>query len=196
LWDEFICLAAGLLLGSLILFWFSMPLIADKHYIKLGDQAYEAGQLMVAENNYSRALKLNPKNTQIYYKLGELYQELPDYNKAIENYKIAWKGNHLKAADEIASLYFKQHNYQEADEWLELALEPQRILVTKDKPYEISQKEFNTLTRSGVLNQQESNRKNLRYLDARKFAVIKDRATLNDKQFELLIGLADFYLKK
>jgi tetratricopeptide (TPR) repeat protein len=196
LWDEFICLAAGLLLGSLILFWFSMPLIADKHYIKLGDQAYGAGQWMVAENNYSRALKLNPKNTQIYYKLGELYQQLPDYYKAIENYKIAWKGNHLKAADEIASLYFKQHDYQQADEWLELALKPQRILVTKDKPYEISQEEFYTLTRSGVLNQQESDRKKLRYLDARKFAVIKDRATLNDKQFELLIGLADFYLKK
>ena len=196
LWDEFICLAAGLLLGSLILFWFSMPLIADKHYIKLGDQAYEAGQLMVAENNYSRALKLNPKNTHIYYKLGELYQELPDYNKAIENYKIAWNGNHLKAADEIATLYFKRHNYKQADEWLELALEPQRILVTKNKPYEITQKEFNTLTRSGVLNQQEYDRKNLRSLDARKFAAIKDRATLNDKQFELLIGLADFYLKK
>lgn len=196
LWDEFICLAAGLVLGSLILFWSSMPWIADHYYINLGDQAYEAGQLMVAENNYSRALKLNPKNTQIYYKLGELYQELPDYNKAIENYKIAWKGNHLKAADEIASLYFKQHNYQQADEWLELALEPQRILVTKDKPYEISQKEFNTLTRYGVLNQKEFGKlKNLRSLDARKFALIKNQATLTEKQFELLIGLANFYLK-
>ncbi|MEG4803901.1 tetratricopeptide repeat protein [Microcoleus sp. ARI1-B5] len=196
LWDELICLAAGLLLGILILCWFSMPRIAD-NYINLGKQAYDAGQLTLAENNYNRAIKLNPENTEVYEKLGDLYQELPDYNKAIENYKIAWNGNHLKAADELASLYLKQQNYNQADEWLELALEPQRILLTKDKPYEISPKEFKILTRSGVLNQQESGRvKNLRSLDARKFAVIKDRATLNDKQFEVLIGLADFYLKK
>ena len=73
-----------------------MPLIADKHYIKLGDKAYEAGQLIVAENNYSRAIKLNPENTEAYYNLGRFYQELADYNKAIENYKIAWNGNKIE----------------------------------------------------------------------------------------------------
>jgi tetratricopeptide (TPR) repeat protein len=195
-WDELICLAAGLLLGSLILFWSSMPWIADRHYIDLGDKAYEAGQLTLAENNYNRAIKLNPENTEVYYKLGDVYQEWPDYNKAIENYKIAWKGNHIKAADEIASLYFKQQNYQQADNWLELALEPQMILLNKDKPYEISQKEFKTLSRFGYLNQKEFGKvKNIASLDAQKYAAIKDRATLNDKQFEVLIGLADFYLK-
>ena len=85
LWDEFICLATGLLLGSLILFWYSLPLIADNHYIKLGNEAYDAGLFIPAEKNYNRALKLNPENTEVYYKLGELYQELPDYNKAIQN---------------------------------------------------------------------------------------------------------------
>jgi tetratricopeptide (TPR) repeat protein len=195
LWDEFICLAAGLLLGSLILFWFSMPLIAD-HYIKRGHEAYEAGQLTVAEKNYNRALKLNPENTEAYYTLGGLYQELADYNKAIENYKIAWKGNKIEAADELASLYFKQDKYQEADEWLELALEPQMTLLKRDKPFKITQKEFKLLSRFGYLNQQEFGKlKNLRSLDARKFALIKNKATLTEKQFELLIGLANFYLK-
>lgn len=196
LWDEFICLAAGLLLGSLILFWYSLPLIADKHYINLGNQAYEAGQLTVAEDNYKRAIKLNPENTEVYQKLGDLYQELPDYNKAIENYKIAWKGNQIQAADEIASLYFKLHNYQQADEWLELALKPQMTLLAKDKPYEITQKEFKILTRFGLVNQQEFGKvKNLASLETLKFSAIKDKATLNDKQFEVLIGLAEFYLK-
>jgi tetratricopeptide (TPR) repeat protein len=196
LWDEFICLAAGLLLGTLIFFWSSMPWIADHHYIPLGDKAYEAGQFILAEDNYNRAIKLNPENTQVYYKLGSLHQELSDYNKAIENYKIAWKGNHLKAADEIASLYLKQQNYQQADEWLELALAPQKILLN-DQPYKISQKEFEILTRFGFLNQQEFGKvKNLASLDARKFATIKDQATLNDKQFDVLISLADFYLKQ
>ncbi len=194
LWDEFICLAAGLLLGSLILCWFSMPSIAD-HYIKRGHEAYEAGQLTVAEKNYHRAIKLNPENTEAYYTLGGLYQELADYNKAIENYKIAWKGNKIEAADELASLYFKQHKYQEADEWLELALGPQKTLLNRDKPFKITQKEFKLLSRFGYLNQQEFGKvKNLRSLDARKFAVIKNKATLNEKQFELLIGLANYYL--
>lgn len=197
LWDEFICLAAGLLLGSLILFWYSLPLIADKHYINLGDKAYEAGQLTVAEDNYKRAIKLNPENTEVYEKLGDVYQELLDDNKAIENYKIAWNGNQIEAADEIATLYFKQHNYQQADKWLELALKPQMTLLAHDKPYEISQKDFKTLTRFGFINKQEFGTvKNLESLDARKYAAIKERATLSNKQFEVLIGLADFYLKK
>jgi Tfp pilus assembly protein PilF len=196
LWDEFICLGAGLLLGSLILLWFSMPLIADKHYIKLGDKAYGAGQWMVAENNYTRALKLNPKNTEVYYKLGDLYQELPDDNKAIENYKIAWKGNKIKAADELASLYFKQGNYQQADQWLELALKPQMTLLKREKPYEITPEEFKLLSRFGYIDQQEVGKiENLRSLDAGKFASIKNKATLTKKQFELLIGLANYYLK-
>lgn len=196
LWDEFICLGAGLLLGSLILLWFSMPLIADKHYIKLGDKAYGAGQWMVAENNYTRALKLNPKNTEVYYKLGALYQELPDDNKAIENYKIAWKGNKIEAADELASLYFKQDNYQQAEQWLELALKPQMTLLKRDKPYEITPEEFKLLSRFGYIDQQEVGKiENLISLDAGKFASIKNKATLTKKQFELLIGLANYYLK-
>jgi Tfp pilus assembly protein PilF len=175
-----------------------MPLIADKHYIKLGDKAYEAGQLIVAENNYSRAIKLNPENTEAYYNLGRLYQELADDNKASENYKVAWKGNKIEAADELASLYFKQRNYQQADEWLELALETPMSLLHKDKQVKINQKEFNLLSRLASQNPQEfGNVENLGPLmDDRTFAFIKNKATLiNDKQFELLIGLANFYLK-
>jgi len=198
LWDEFICLAAGLLLGSLILFWFSMPLIADKHYIKLGDKAYEAGLFIPAEKNYKRALKLNPENTEVYYKLGELYQELPDYNKAIENYEIAWKGNHLKAADEISSLYLKQKKYNQADEWLKIVLEPLKILLDKT-PYNISKRDIKKIfSKFDSLNPQEDGEiKNfVAALDEKQFEVLKKQATLNDKQFEVLRELAYVYLKK
>jgi tetratricopeptide (TPR) repeat protein len=197
LWDEFICLAAGLLLGSLILFWYSLPLIADKHYIKLGDKAYEAGLFIPAEKNYNRALKLNPENTEVYYKLGELYQELPDYNKAIENYEIAWKGNHLKAADEISSLYLKQKKYNQADEWLKIVLEPLKILLDKT-PYNISKRDIKILSRFDSLNPQEDGEiKNfVAALDEKQFEVIKKQATLNDKQFEVLRELAYVYLKQ
>jgi hypothetical protein len=150
-WDELICLVAGLVLGILILFWYYLPLIADKHYIKLGDKAYEAGLFIPAEKNYNRALKLNPENTEVYYKLGELYQELPDYNKAIENYEIAWKGNHLKAADEIYSLYLKQKKYNQADEWLKIVLEPLKILLDKT-PYNISKRDLKFFSKFDSLN--------------------------------------------
>jgi tetratricopeptide (TPR) repeat protein len=197
LWDEFICLAAGLLLGSLILFWYSLPLIADKHYIKLGDKAYEAGLFIPAEKNYNRALKLNPENTEVYYKLGELYQELPDYNKAIENYEIAWKGNHLKAADEISSLYLKQKKYNQADEWLKIVLEPLKILLDKT-PYNISKRDIKILSKFDSLNPQEDGEiKNfVAALDEKQFEVLKKQATLNDQQFEVLRELAYVYLKQ
>ncbi len=196
LWDECICLAAGLLLGSLILCWFSMPRIAD-HYIKLGNEAYDAGLFIPAEKNYNRALKLNPENTEVYYKLGELYQELPDYNKAIENYEIAWKGNHLKAADEISSLYLKQKKYNQADEWLKIVLEPLKILLDKT-PYNISKRDIKILSKFDSLNPQKDGEiKNfVAALDEKQFKVLKKQATLNDKQFEVLRELAYVYLKQ
>jgi tetratricopeptide (TPR) repeat protein len=197
LWDECICLAAGLLLGSLILCWFSMPSIAD-HYIKRGHEAYEAGQLTVAEKNYHRAIKLNPENTEAYYTLGGLYQELADYNKAIENYKIAWKGNKIEAADELASLYFKQHEYQQADEWLNIVLEPLKILLDKT-PYNISKREIKILSNkyhSLTPKKDGKIKKIVANLDEKQFEALKKQATLNDKQFEVLRELAYVYLTK
>ena len=196
LWDECICLAASLLLGSLILCWFSMPRIAD-HYIKLGNEAYDAGLFIPAEKNYNRALKLNPENTEVYYKLGELYQELPDYNKAIENYEIAWKGNHLKAADEISSLYLKQKKYNQADEWLNIVLEPLKILLDKT-PYNIRKRDLKILSKFDSLNPKKDGKikKFVADLDEKQFNVLKKQATLNPQQFEVLRELAYVYLKK
>jgi tetratricopeptide (TPR) repeat protein len=198
LWDEFICLGAGLLLGSLILFWYSLPLIADNHYIKLGNEAYDAGLFIPAEKNYNRALKLNPENTEVYYKLGELYQELPDYNKAIQNYEIAWKGNHLKAADEISSLYLKLKKYEQADEWLKIVLEPLKILLEKNY-YNLSKREIKILSNKyHFLTQKKDGeiKKIVANLDEKQFEALKKQATLNDKQFEVLRELAYVYLTK
>lgn len=196
-WDEIISLGSGMLLVVLIIFWSLMPWIADHYYMNLGNKAYDAGQFTVAENNYNRALKLNPENTTVYYKLGNLSEELQDYNKAIENYKIAWKGNEPQAADNIATLYLKQQDYRQADEWLARAVEPQKIILALNKPYTISQKEFATLTRFGIINREEVARVNdLASLDEKQFAAIKDRASLNDKQFDALKNLAYVYLKK
>jgi len=172
-------------------------LIADNHYIKLGNEAYDAGLFIPAEKNYNRALKLNPENTEVYYKLGELYQELPDYNKAIENYEIAWKGNHLKAADEISSLYLKQKKYNQADEWLNIVLEPLKILLDKT-PYNIRKRDIKILSKFDSGNPKKDGKINkfVADLDEKQFNVLKKQATLSDTQFEVLRELAYVYLKK
>jgi tetratricopeptide (TPR) repeat protein len=191
-WDELICLATGLLLGSLILCWFSMPRIAD-HYIKLGNEAsYDVGQFIVAEKNYNRAIKLNPENTKVYYALGVLYQGLPDYDKAIEHYKIAWKGNHIEAGDELASLYFEQHNYQQADEWLLRVLKRQQDLLNKNS-YNISNRNINIFPFN---SKKDGKIQDLAALDEKQFKVLKKQATLKNTQFELLRQLAYVYRKK
>ncbi|GET41182.1 tetratricopeptide repeat protein [Microseira wollei] len=194
-WDEIICLAAGLLLWLLFVFWSLIPWIADNYYVPTAAQAAEYGRLNVAEEHYNRALKLNPENTEIYYKLGQLYEEAKDYNKAIENYKTSWKGK-AQAASDIARLYLQQQNYRQADDWLQTALEPQIILLRNNKAFTITRRDFKTLTRFGIIDGQNSEKLDkLSDLSQQQFEAIKDKATLTDKQFDTLKNLVYFYLK-
>lgn len=195
-WDEIICLTAGLLLGLLFLFWSLIPSIADYYYVAAADKAFEAGRFNVAEDSYNRALKLNPEKTEIYYQLGNLYQELHEPNKAIENYKIAWKES-PKAADNIASLYFKQQDFRQADEWLKNALKAQIILLESSSPDDISDEESRILKRSGVLNQQKYSKiAKFSQLTQEEFNELQNELILNDEQFEILNQLSYVYIKK
>lgn len=111
-WDEAICLISFLLLALLVLCWSLLPYFAVQHYVNPGKEAYSTGQYTIAENNYNRALKLDPRNTKVYYKLGNLNRELQNFDKAIDNYQIAFKGDITEAADDIASSYLKKRVYQ------------------------------------------------------------------------------------
>lgn len=147
MWDEIICLVSVLLFCGLLRFWFSLPNFAVEHYVNPGNAAYgdpnvpAQRQFIIAENQYNRALKLDPKNQEVYYKLGNLYRELQDFDKAIDNYKIAFKGGITKAADDIASSYLEEKEYTKADKWLRQALALQ-IRSANGQLYTINQEQY------------------------------------------------------
>ncbi len=140
LWDEINCSFSFLLLLIMLGFRFSLPLIAEG-YKELGDRAYycerqlpdaEEGkegekcnrQLASAENHYSRAIKLDPDNTEAHYQLGKIHAELQEFDEATLQYKIALKGGILKAYDDLAhlSLEKKDKDYTNASYWLSKCL--------------------------------------------------------------------------
>jgi tetratricopeptide (TPR) repeat protein len=142
-WDEIICLISVLLLGFLLGFWLSLPLIANL-YKHLGDVAYCTDQLLPpitttittaeqadpcklqiarAERRYIRAIKLNPNDAEAHYKLGRLYEDLQDSEQAIAEYQIAIKGDiatgAYRAYERLTRLYilqgeFDRENYSKA----------------------------------------------------------------------------------
>lgn len=78
----------GLLLG----FWFALPSISQA-YNDQGQKNHDQGQLGTAEENYLRAIALNPDNVDAHYNLGDLYEDLQQFDKARTEYLIAVKGN-------------------------------------------------------------------------------------------------------
>lgn len=119
-WDEIFCALSGLFLLSMIGFWFALPDIALM-YSQSADLAYREGQLALAEYRYDRALKLNPTQLDIHYKLGRLYEDLTQLDQAAIEYQVAVKGGRdgeaYKAYDRLARLYILEgsaENYSKA----------------------------------------------------------------------------------
>lgn len=107
-WDELNCLFSAGLLLSLTLFWLSLPQVS-LWYESNADAAYRQGQLATAEADYNRALKISPQHLDVHYKLGRLYEDVRDVDRAMAEYQIAVKGRNegesYKAFDRLARLY-------------------------------------------------------------------------------------------
>jgi tetratricopeptide (TPR) repeat protein len=165
-WDEVICLASVLLLGFLLAFWLSLPLIANL-YEYLGDMSYCANQSLPpittatttaeesptcqlqiarAERRYIRAIKLNPNDGEAHYKLGRLYEDLQDNEQAIAEYQVAIKGDiatgSYRAYERLTRLYilqgeFDRENYSKA---IALSIRGVQLLsLEKEKTAEMGQ---------------------------------------------------------
>ncbi|NEQ79083.1 MAG: tetratricopeptide repeat protein, partial [Moorea sp. SIO2I5] len=100
---------SGLLLG----FWFALPLISQA-YNHEGEKNYQQGQLGAAEENYLRAIALNPDNIDAHHNLGNLYEELQQFDKARTEYLIAVKGDVPEAYNNLARLFIQKKQYPEA----------------------------------------------------------------------------------
>ena len=100
----------GLLLG----FWFTLPQISQAYYNQQGQEAYKRGKLGTAEENYLRAIALNPDNVDAHYNLGNLYEDLQQFDKARTEYLIAVKGDVPEAYNNLARLFIKKKEYPQA----------------------------------------------------------------------------------
>ncbi|NEQ79081.1 MAG: tetratricopeptide repeat protein [Moorea sp. SIO2I5] len=99
----------GLLLG----FWFALPLFSQC-YNDRGRKNYVQGELGTAEENYLRAIALNPDNVDAHYNLGNLYEDLQQFDKARTEYLLAVKGNVPEAYNNLARLFIKKKEYPQA----------------------------------------------------------------------------------
>lgn len=104
---------AVLLFISIFMFWYSLPNLAN-WYNQLGLEAYENGKFIKAERNYLRAISLDPDNLETNFNLAVLYEDLQELDKARSYYQIAAKGKLPEAHNNLARLYIRSKQYEQA----------------------------------------------------------------------------------
>lgn len=107
-----------LFLIFLILVWISQPAISEKY--KHSGKTHQTNQnLIVAEQNYLKAIAFDSENYDAHYKLATLYEELQEFDKAKKEYLIAIKDSHLPAYNNLAYWYIRQEKFLDAIALLE-----------------------------------------------------------------------------
>ena len=86
-----------------------LPVLATK-YTNWGWHDYQQGDLGSAEENYQRALSLNPDESQAHFRLGLLYEELQNFDSARTQYRLAMQGGNQVAINNLARLYILNKN--------------------------------------------------------------------------------------
>ncbi|MBE9127218.1 MULTISPECIES: tetratricopeptide repeat protein [unclassified Coleofasciculus] len=147
-WDEAICTLSLLLLLVPIFIQSQLPTFAE-YYKYLGDEAYNSrveysSQLASAERFYSRAIKIDPDDSEAHYKLGVLYEDLQELNQVIDQYQIAVKGRvegeSYKAYNRLARLYIingSEADYSKAIALLRRAMSLEAVKTDKETMYAI-----------------------------------------------------------
>jgi tetratricopeptide (TPR) repeat protein len=98
--------STALLTGGLFIFWLTLPMIS-RYYNAQGQGQQQAGKLGSAEQNYHRAISLNPDNLDAHYNLGTLYEDIQAFDKAETQYLIAARGDFPEAYNNLARLYLQ-----------------------------------------------------------------------------------------
>lgn len=115
------------LLGFLLGFWFLLPTISN-WYNQRAVANHDNGKLGSAEQNYQRAIALNPDNANAHYNLGTLYEDIQEFDKAKTEYLIAIQDDVPEAHNNLGRLYIqqvgqnKERDYAKAVEFLERGL--------------------------------------------------------------------------
>jgi tetratricopeptide (TPR) repeat protein len=78
-----------------------LPVLATK-YSNWGWHQYRKGDLSSAEEDYQRALSLNPDNEEAHFRLGLLYEDLQNFDSARTEYRLAMQGGNQPAINNLA----------------------------------------------------------------------------------------------
>ena len=98
--------AAAVVLGIAGIFWLVLPTLS-KQYNKRGQLAQTEAQFGAAEQNYNRAVRLNPRNFDAHYNLGTLYEDIQKLDQAETQYWLAVGGDFPEAYSNLARLYLQ-----------------------------------------------------------------------------------------
>lgn len=112
-WHEISAGFSFLLVIGLLGLRLSLPQIATQ-YNKWGFNNYNEGDWGSAEENYQRAIKLNPDDTLAHFRLGLLYEEFQKLDLARTEYQIASQDNIPDAINNLSRLYILNKNYPAA----------------------------------------------------------------------------------
>jgi tetratricopeptide (TPR) repeat protein len=123
---------AVLLLASAIGLRQSLPQISTL-YSDWGFKHYKQGNLSAAEEPYKRALELNPDDNQTHFRLGLLYEDLQDLEKARASYQVAARAGIEKAINNLSRLYLRDKKPAAATLLLRKTLEKSDQLVPETR---------------------------------------------------------------
>ncbi|PSR15962.1 hypothetical protein C8255_20355 [filamentous cyanobacterium CCP3] len=114
-------LALALALGLFFFHSLGLPRIAAA-YNQQGEEQYETGDWASAQNNFQQALSLKPDYPEAQFNLGVIYEEFQEYDKAQTEYLKAVQGGYLHAYNNLARLYLRDGNSDQATPLLLQAL--------------------------------------------------------------------------
>lgn len=107
LWHEAkLTLALAVLLG-LLGFQAYLPNIA-RFYVRRGITAQRRFETTLALAQFERALELDPNNMEAHFRLGNIYEDLLEFDKAQAEYRVALLGDCIEAYNNLARLYIVQ----------------------------------------------------------------------------------------
>jgi tetratricopeptide (TPR) repeat protein len=114
--------SAVLVLG-LFSFRQALPQIATIFYTQPGIKSHRDGNWSTAEEQFTRAIKLNAEDTQAHFQLGNLYEDLQLPDQARPHYQLAIQGGEPAAINNLARLNILKKDYSAAVSLLLKALE-------------------------------------------------------------------------
>jgi len=97
---------------------------SHQNHNNLGDMYGRHGDLDKAEEEFKKAIELQPNYADAYHNLANIYLQKEEFKKAIENYHKAVEINPglWQSYSNLSGIYFQQENYLEAEKQINLAI--------------------------------------------------------------------------